>query len=261
MSPVGTTGGNDGVMPLFSELHGNGPFVLWTHGFGSSSHLFAATSDALRADHTVITWDLRGHGRSVVPEIADDFTVERCLDDITELLDAAGTERAVLGGHSLGGYLSLAYVLMHPERVSGLVLVGTGPGYRNPDGRAHWNEMCEGFARDLETKGLDGLAGDPGQREEVHVGGAGGLAMAARGILTQRDGRVIDGLGRITVPALVVVGDRDRQFLAASEYLGSKLPGAGGAPVVIADCGHAPPVDRPAEFNAAVRRFLTGHGL
>lgn len=247
-------------MPIHSELHGVGPFVLWTHGFGSSSHLFAATSEALRSDHTVITWDLPGHGRSVVPLTAETFTPERCLADIDELLDAAGAERAVLGGHSLGGYLSLLYALEHPERVAGLILVGTGPGYRKDDGRVQWNEMCEGFAVALDERGMAGLGGSPEQREEIHHGGPAGLAMAARGILPQRDARVIDGLTSIGAPALVVVGDRDRQFLASSQYLADKLPGA-DAPVVIEDCGHTPPTSRPDEFVTAVRAFLSAHGL
>ncbi|MFV0307877.1 MAG: alpha/beta fold hydrolase [Desertimonas sp.] len=247
-------------MPIHSELHGVGPFVLWTHGFGSSSHMFAPTSDALRDEHTVVTWDLPGHGRSVVPAIAEDFTVERCLADITELLDAAGAERAVLGGHSLGGYLSLRYALEHPERVAGLVLVGTGPGYRNDEGRARWNEMCEGFARALDERGMAGLGGSAELRDDVHQGGAVGLALAARGILPQHDAAVIDGLASITAPALVVVGDRDRQFLASSEYLATKLTGS-AAPVVIEDCGHAPPISRPEAFVAAVRTFLSTHGL
>ena len=67
---------------------------------------------------------------------------------------------------------------------------------------------------------------------------------------------MIDGLGTIEVPALVVVGDRDRQFLAGSSYLAAKLPGAGGEPRVMVDCGHAPPVSQPEAFVTAVRTFL-----
>ena len=235
--------------------------MVWTHGFGSSSHMFADTAAALADDHTVITWDLPGHGRSVLPEQPAEFTPARTIGRLVDLLDAAGADRAVLGGHSLGGYLSLLFALEHPDRVAGLILVGTGPGFRNEDGRAQWNEMCEGFARDLDTSGLAGLAGSPELRDGIHVGGATGLALAARHLLPQRDGRVIDGLGTIDVPALVVVGDRDRQFLASSSYLATKLPGAGGAPVVVADCGHAPPISQPVAFVEAVRAFLRVNDL
>ena len=226
---------------IYAERQGNGPVVVWTHGFASSGHMFARTAAALRDDHTVVTWDLPGHGRSVVPKRSDEFIPERTIGHLVDLIDATGVERAVLGGHSLGGYLSLLFALEQPDRVAGLILVGTGPGFRKDDGRAQWNEMCEGFARDLDTHGLAGLAGSPERRDGIHQGGAEGLALAARHLLPQRDGRVIDGLGMIDVPALVVVGDRDRQFLASSSYLAAKLPGAGGEPIVVADCGHAPP--------------------
>jgi pimeloyl-ACP methyl ester carboxylesterase len=235
--------------------------VVWTHGFGSSSHMFAGTAAALSDDHTVVTWDLPGHGRSVVADRPEEFTPERAIGHLVDLLDAAGAERAVLGGHSLGGYLSLRVALEHPDRVAGLILVGTGPGFRKDDGRAQWNEMCEGFARNLDSSGLAGLAGSPELRDGIHVGGATGLALAARHLLPQRDGRVIDGLGMIEVPALVVVGDRDRQFLASSSYLASKLAGAGGEPVVVADCGHAPPISQPVAFVDAVRTFLRVNDL
>lgn len=245
-------------MPVHADRTGRGPVVLFTHGFGSSSHVFDGARRALSDEHTIVTWDLPGHGRSVVPEAPEEFTPERSLDHITTLLDDAGADQAVLGGHSLGGYLSLRYALDHPERVTGLILVGTGPGYRNDEGRAGWNDMCDGFACALDERGLDGLGGAE-QGREVHEGGAAGLALAARGILPQRDSRVIDELARITVPALVVVGERDRQFLASSRYLAAKLPGAGGHPVIIADCGHTPPVSQPAAFVGAVRDFLVRH--
>lgn len=247
-----------GSVTLHADRTGRGPVVLWTHGFGSSSHLFDATREGLDHERTIITWDLPGHGRSVVPERPEEFTPERALDHMTALLDEAGVERAVLGGHSLGGYLSLRYALDHPDRVAALVLVGTGPGYRKPEGREQWNAMCEGFARDLDAKGLDGLGGSPELRNGIHRGGAGGLAMAARNTLPQRDSRVIDELATITAPALIVVGERDRQFLASSQFLADRLPAADEL-VVIADCGHAPPISRPDEFVAAVRAFLDRH--
>ena len=83
------------------------------------------------------------------------------------ILDAAGVDRAVIGGHSLGGYLSLAFHVAHPERVAALVLIDTGPGYRSDDGRQKWNRMAEGYAADLEQKGLAALGR---QRRAVGVG-------------------------------------------------------------------------------------------
>ena len=124
------------------------------------------------------------------------------------ILDAAGVERAVLGGHSLGGYLSLEFALAHPERVDGLVLVDTGPGFRKDEGRQRWNEMAERYAADLDERGLDGLPASAELDAGVHRS-AEGIALAARGILSQRDGHVLEALPTIAAPTLVVVGEND----------------------------------------------------
>jgi pimeloyl-ACP methyl ester carboxylesterase len=88
---------------------------------------------------------------------------------------------------------------------------------------------------------------------------AAGLAHAARGMLTQRDARVIESLPGITVPTVVIVGANDTPFLAASDYMAAKIPGA--KRVVIPDAGHSANIDQPAAFNAALMEFLTDAGL
>jgi pimeloyl-ACP methyl ester carboxylesterase len=172
---------------------------------------------------------------------------------MAQLLDEAGVDRAVLLGHSLGGYLSLEYALAHPEQVAGLVLVDTGPGFRSERGRAGWNEMTARYAADLDERGLAGLPGSAELRRSVHRS-AVGLAHTARSTLRQDDGHVIDRLPTITAPTLVVVGSRDQPFLAGSEYMAAKLPRADL--VVIEGCGHAPTVTHPDVFNAALLDFL-----
>jgi pimeloyl-ACP methyl ester carboxylesterase len=235
------------------EVRGTGPAVLVTHGFAASSHMFEATSDALANRYRVITWDVRGHGRSDYPTDDDEYSLRLAVDDMVAILEAAGVERAVLMGHSLGGYLSLELQRVHPERASALVLIGTGPGYRRDDARNGWNKMAETFAVNLETNGLAGLPAGEEVRVDVHRN-ADGLARAARGILRQHDDRVLANLPSITVPVLVVVGERDKPFLAASDYMAAKIPGATLA--VIAGAGHAPMITHPNDFLAQVRAFL-----
>lgn len=222
------------------EIAGRGPAVLLTHGFTGSSADFAKLVGPLAADHTVVTWDLRGHGRSDSPDDPAEYSVELSLGDMAALLDRAGAERAVLVGHSLGGYLTLAFQRAHPERVGALVLIGTGPGYRKDEARAGWNEMVETRARSLEMKGRESL----------------GLVHAARGILAQRDGSVIESLPSIRVPTLIAVGEHDKTFLAGSRYMAEKIPGAELA--VIAGAGHSPNLSKPAEFHRALEKFLEG---
>ena len=81
-----------------------------------------------------------------------------------------------------------------------------------------------------------------------------GIAHAGRGMLTQEDDAVIRSLPQIAVPSQVVVGADDVRYLASSDYMARKIPGC--AKVVIDDARHAPNVDQPAVFNAAVRHFL-----
>lgn len=246
----------DGVH-VHHEIAGTGPAVLLTHGFAASSHMYAATVAELSAGHTMITWDIRGHGKSDSPADPDEYSVDASLSDMGAILDAAGADHAVLVGHSLGGYLSLEFALAQPERVDGLVLVDTGPGFRKDEGRERWNEMAERYAADLTARGLAGLPPSAELDASVHRS-AEGLALAARGILRQHDGHVLEALPSLSVPTLVVVGERDEPFLAGSKYMATKIPGA--RLVTIDGAGHAPPVTHPDEFAAVLRTFLEEHG-
>jgi len=225
--------------------------MLLTHGFGASQAMWAPNLDALGADRRILTWDLPGHGASL---FADGLTHERCVEEMLELLDILGATRAVIGGMSLGGYLSLLFCARHPERVAALVLVDTGPGFRDDAAREAWNLWVRALADDLDGRGLTALSGGPESAVAQHLAGAAGLATAARAILTQRDGEVFESLGRISVPSLIVVGAEDDRFLGAAYAMARRIPGA--EKVVIADGGHAANMDRPAEFNRAVIEFL-----
>jgi pimeloyl-ACP methyl ester carboxylesterase len=238
---------------IHAQVTGEGPVVVLTHGFAASSHMFATTVPALATDHTVVVWDMPGHGRSEVSDDASQYSVKSFLDEMLRLVDDAGAEHAVWLGHSLGGYLSLELVLAHPERARGLVLVDTGPGYRNDQARDGWNRMATRYSEDLATKGLAGVSGGEELSSSVHSS-ATGLAIAARQVLTQQDSHVIDGLPSIEVPTLVVVGDQDEPFLKGSHYMAEKIPHATIA--VMQGAGHAPPVSHSDEFNTVLRTYL-----
>jgi pimeloyl-ACP methyl ester carboxylesterase len=237
--------------------NGNLP-VLLSHGFSASSRMWQPNLGALSADRPVITWDLRGHGRSGSPDDPALYSQEASVADMAAVLDACGISRVVAAGLSLGGYLSLAFCLAWPDRVAGLVLCDTGPGYRSDEARQRWNDRAVAQAARLQRDGLGAVGGSPETRDAGHRSAAG-LAHAARGILTQRDGSVIASLPSIAVPVLVLVGARDQPFLAAAEYMAAKIPGATRA--VIPAAGHASNIDQPEAFNREVLAFLQRPGL
>jgi pimeloyl-ACP methyl ester carboxylesterase len=249
-----TTLDRDGVA-IHCELHGTDtdrtPLLL-THGYCASSAMWRPNLPALAATRRVLTWDMRGHGQSASPREPARYSQALSVADMAAVLDAFGIARAVVGGLSLGGYLSLALHDAHPERVAALLLCDTGPGFRQAEGRERWNAFAETRAAAFERKGLAALTASP----EVRVGphDPAGLALAGRGILTQHDARILESLPAIRVPTLVVVGEHDTPFLAAADYMAGKIPGA--TKCVVRGAGHAANMEQPIAFDAAVTEFL-----
>jgi pimeloyl-ACP methyl ester carboxylesterase len=237
------------------EAEGSGTPVLLTHGYGATGRMWAPQAKALSDGYTIISWDMRGHGETDSPDDPAQYSEALTLEDMAGLLGHLGIERAVVGGLSLGGFMSLAFHLVRPEMVRALVLCDTGPGYRNDDARAGWNRMAHKRAADLEARGLDAMGSSSEVRATAkYQKSAQGLAHAARGMLAQVDSRVIDHLPEIDVPTLVIVGEKDEPFIGASEYMAKKIPGA--RLEVIANAGHAANLDNPEDFNRVLRDFL-----
>lgn len=203
---------------------GSGPPIVLTHGFATSDEVWSAHVEALAERHTVITWDLRGHGRSAPPDRP--YTREAALADLAGIV-ASVDGPALLAGHSVGGYLSLAHALARPETVAGLAVLSAGPGFRDGERREQYNRSVRTLA---ERKGF------PPDVAELAV---------------QRDSLVIDGLGCIRCPVTVIVGAADLPvYTAGSRYLAAKIEGA--RLVEIADAGHDVHLERPAEVTAEI---------
>jgi pimeloyl-ACP methyl ester carboxylesterase len=242
----------EGVRIHYSE-HGPAdgrPALLLSHGFSASTAMWEPNLPALAERHRVLAWDMRGHGSSGAPQDPALYSHELSVGDMAAVLDAAAVDRAVLVGMSLGGYLSLAFHVRHPERVAGLVLVDTGPGYRCDDERAAWNAFVERTAADLEERGEAALS----TSREVSSRDTGALARAARGIMAQHDASVIESLPSVAVPTLVVVGAEDAPFLRAADAMAERIPGA--RKLVIEGADHAANMDDPEAFGAAVLELL-----
>jgi pimeloyl-ACP methyl ester carboxylesterase len=238
------------------EVHGSGPALLLTHGYSSTSEMWRGQIAALSQHHKLVLWDMRGHGQSDYPEDPAAYSEALTVGDMAALLDEVGAASAIVGGLSLGGYMSLAFYRAHPGRVRALLIIDTGPGFKKDDARDAWNKRAHDTGDRFEREGLEALKGASRERSSVSHRDASGLARAARGMLTQRDARVIESLPDIKVPSLVVVGADDTPFLAASDYMAAKIPGA--KKVVIPAAGHAVNIDQPQAFIDAVSLFLDG---
>ncbi len=241
---------------IYVEDAGEGPALLLTHGFSATADMWGPQRSALEPLCHLITWDLRGHGRTRAGDDPAAFSHSLATDDMARILDHFGHERAVIGGLSLGGFLSLDFHRRFPDRTLALILMDTGPGYRNAEARAQWNTTANRWAQGFEADGLGALRGRSREMQEaaqVHES-AQGLAHAARGMLAQTDSAVIDSLPRITCPTLIIVGSQDDPYLAPCEYMAKKIPGA--QHVVIEDAGHSVNLDQPDETNVVVSKFL-----
>jgi pimeloyl-ACP methyl ester carboxylesterase len=246
---------------VWSRVEGDGDMtVVLTHGWGATAHMWEPQVEALAPHARVVTWDLRGHGRSPSPDDASAYSLEVALADLEEL---AG-DRAVLVGHSLGGQLSIAFALRHPDRVLGLGLLSTGPGYRDPAGRDAWNATIERQARALEKRGIEALPASDDMHGGLHTSAtspaqgaarARALAHAIRGFVSQHDSAIMDGTPSIIVPALVLVGAGDKGFLNAADWFERKLVNAWK--VVVPDAGHGVNRHQPVAVNVALEDLLS----
>lgn len=156
----------------------------------------------LQDRYTVIGFDLLGHGQSPVPEDPAEYTRDRALDDVDDILESVDGP-AVLVGHSLGGYLALAHAATRRGVAKGIVVLNTGPGFRDPEKREAWNERSRRNAHRF---------GVPPQAAELNL---------------QEDGVVMESLAEMSVPTLVLAGTADREeYAGAGRYLERKMPDA-----------------------------------
>ncbi len=186
---------------------------------------------ALDDRFSVIAVDLLGHGSSPVPDHPAEYTRDAALADLDELL-AELAQPAVLVGHSLGGYLALAYAATRPRVARALVVENTGPGYRDPSKREEWNERTRRNAHRF---------GVPVQVTELNL---------------QEDSVVMDRLAEITTPTLVLAGGDDRpEYTGAGRYLERKMPHA--RLVVVEGGGHSMHEDtHAAEVATLIADFV-----
>ena len=269
MSEVARVPTADGYA-VHAEAHGEGLPVVLSCGLCTTAVNWQPQIEPfVAAGLRLVLWDFRGHGRSDAPDDPDAYHLDRVVDDLLRVLDwAAPNTPAIVGGLSFGGLASLHLALRRPERVRALLLVDTGPGFKNPEAQARWEAQVERTASFAERKGMRAFvesraaatmvglhperpaaraAADAIAAQQPH-----GIAHFARRVAGPAS-PVIDELSEIAQPALVVVGEKDDAYLRASEVLTKRLPEA--ERVVIPGAGHVANLDEAEAFDAAALRF------
>src|ERR1700722_3796050 len=111
----------DGVA-IHYEVHGQGTAILLSHGYSATCRMWDGQIAALSDRYQVIAWDMRGHGQSDYPADPAAYSESATVEDMAAILSACGIRRAVIGGLSLGGYMSLAFHRAPPTMTRGLVI-------------------------------------------------------------------------------------------------------------------------------------------
>lgn len=245
----------------FDDSGGDGPPMVLSHGFLMDREMFAPQVGALAPEFRVITWDERGFGETEFD--GRPFTYWDSARDCLGLLDHLGIDKAVLGGMSQGGFLSLRAALLAPERVRALVLIDTQSGTEDLERLPAYRQMQQTW---LEVGPVDELAqtianliiGDP-LLDELWIEKWRRLpreSMRAPGdCLFDRDD-VTDRLGKIHCPAIVFHGTADQSIeIDKAEQLCQALSGCTGV-VRIDGAPHASNLTHPDEVNRPLLSFL-----
>ncbi|MEU6484686.1 alpha/beta fold hydrolase [Streptomyces sp. NPDC046887] len=241
--------------------------VLLIHGHPFNRTLWAPQAEALTAaGYRVVTPDLRGYGASAVTPgkiLLADFA-----DDLAALLDHLGIERAVVGGVSMGGQITMELQLRHPHRVLALVLSDTSTPAETEEGREFRNRLADrllaegmsGYADEVIDKMLApyNVTALPEVAERVlammRATDPRGAAAALRGRAERPD--YADTVAAVGKPVLIVVGADDVYTpVAAAEAIHRLAPHATLS--VIDQSGHLPGAEQPERFNSVLLHFLT----
>jgi pimeloyl-ACP methyl ester carboxylesterase len=242
----------------YFDTGGDGPAVVFSHGYLMDHSMFDAQAEALAPEYRVITWDERGHGGVRSP---GSFSYWDSARDVLGLLDHLGIDRAVLAGMSQGGFLSMRAALLAPGRVRGLILIDTQAGTEDPAAAPAYEQMHEvwieqGPAPVQEV--VSSIILGPGQWDDWYAKWAAiendQASLAFRCLMDRDD--ITGRIGEIACPALIVHGTADAAIpMAKAEVLRDGL----GGPVnlaVIEGGTHAANVSHPAEVNAHALAFL-----
>ncbi|HVO43558.1 MAG TPA: alpha/beta fold hydrolase [Aggregatilineales bacterium] len=252
----------------FTEKGQGTPIVL-IHGFPLSSAIWTEQQVALSDHYHVITPDLRGYGQSPAPDGPHSMDVHAA--DVLALLDTLNIPKAVIIGHSMGGYVTLAAWRLAPERFLGLGLVSSQAVGDTPEASQGRFQMAEAIFIKGSAAAADAMiprffpaslpddeAGIVEQVRNIILNTrAAGLIASLKGMAARPDST--PDLSGITVPVLILTGDNDQIIPPArAEAMAAQIPNV--MLVNVEEAGHVPMLEQPHATTMAIRNFLATIG-
>ncbi|AZN40027.1 alpha/beta fold hydrolase [Paenibacillus albus] len=240
------------------------PVIVLLHGFCGSSAYWEEIVPALERHGRVIAPDLRGHGRSSAPDESP-YAMEQFAEDLLALLEKLNIERICLFGHSLGGYISLAFAQQHAEKLASFSLVHStakpdseeAKGNRDKAAQSLLDNGIRPFVEGLVPKLFAPEHRDSMQAEVKHMteigyeASAAGAAATALGMKARPDRTAV--LEQLNVPILLVAGSEDAVIAPANTFT---VDGPLVSQVLLEGSGHMSMVESPAELAEALIAFI-----
>lgn len=247
------------VVHLFAEELGTGTPLVLVHGFPLDRTSWGEVAKLLDTDARVVLPDLRGFGRSPVTEGI--YSMKCLAEDLAALFDRLHIDKAILAGHSMGGYVSLAFARAFPERLSGLALVTSHAAEDAPERKESRNRL----AKEVENRGVEAVieatlarySPNPEVLERTRAlmlqANPQAVSAALRGMAMRPD--LTGLLPSIHVPALVIGGEADELVtLQRAQETARLLPQ--GELVIIPGGGHMVMWEQPDLVADALRRLV-----
>ena len=242
-------------MKLRYEVHGDAaPTLVLTHGLAASGETWRLQVAELARHFRTVIWDLRGHGGSDSPP--GPYSLPELAADLRQVADAVGAEKIVAVGHSAGGAISLQFAVDYPERIHGLVLVGTA---------SECNERTRQFYHDIaalaEERGMEPVLrrlGLANEAQNLRPADRHGFAAATRAMATLRELPLTPRLAEVRCPTLILVGDKDFLGAGGSVIMSRRI--AGARLEIIPERGHGLFLEDPDGFNRRILDFVRAIG-
>jgi pimeloyl-ACP methyl ester carboxylesterase len=246
---------------------GAGPAVILLHGFGEDHHIFNSTVTALEKTYTVYTPDLLGTGMSPINTFPSNFSIEYVADSTAALIQHEKIENCILFGHSMGGYVTLAFAKKYPQYLKGFGLLHSTALPDTPikiENRLRGITFIEKFgaATFLETTAPN-LFGTYTQKnhpqlitefiQSIPSFSNGALTSYYQAMMQRPD--LTSVLETTPLPVLFILGDQDIAVALEDTLPQTKMPQTAYL-YVLENCGHMGMLEQPLHFNNAVLGFL-----